>query len=282
MLRSTNKRRRAVLGLLLGGALLSSGFARAEARDLPEIRERGIIRIALYNDFPPYSLRDRGIDLDVAEALAGKLKVRLDPMWFNADENVDDDLRNMVWKGHYLGTGPADAMIHVPVDPALAQRNPRVRMVAPYHRERLAVARRLSDLPTLDDLSQLNGLPVGAEDASLASIVLVSGNDGGLRGTVRHFKTPAAAVEALKKGELVAVMAQQAELLGLLGQAPGIVVAPPPVVAGLGTRQWVLGVAVRKDHVSLGDALEQAMSELAADGSLDRIFAKHGVSRVRP
>lgn len=282
MLRFRNKFLGAVFAALVACAAVGSAPANAEARDLAEIREKGVIRIALYNDFPPYSARGKGIDFDIAEALARKLQVKLDPLWFNADENVDDDLRNMVWKGHYLGIGPADAMIHAPIDPELAKRNPRVRMVAPYYRERLAIARDLKALPKLEEMTALNGLALGAEDASLASIVLISENGGSLREKLRHFKTPTAAVEALKNGEVAAVMAQQGELQGLLKDASGFAVAPAPLLAGLGTRQWVLGVAVKKDHSALGDALEKAMSELSAEGELDRIFARHGVSHTKP
>ena len=32
---------------------------------------------------------------------------------FNADENMNDDLRNLVWRGHYLGFGPADVQVTV-------------------------------------------------------------------------------------------------------------------------------------------------------------------------
>lgn len=270
--------------LLAGfGVLCFAATAFAQrAFDLDEIREKGVIRIALYNDFAPYSASGGGIDYDIARALAAKLAVRLDPLWFNADENVDDDLRNMVWRGHYLGTGPADAMIHAPVDPELMQRTPRVLFVAPYYRERLAIARNLETVPRLDDFSALEGLPLGAEDDSLSAFVLLSEHGGRLREKVRIFKRPGAAIDALKKGEVAAVMAQAGEVEGLLKGAPGFAVTPPPVVAGLGTRQWVLGLAVPRAHTSLGEALEKAMGELVAEGELQRIFARHGVTHRKP
>jgi ABC-type amino acid transport substrate-binding protein len=269
--------------LLALAAALACQFAAAEARDLDEVRERGVLRVAFYEDFPPYSANGGGIDVDIAAALADRLGVRLAPMWFRAsDESVEDDLRNMVWRGHYLGTGPADALIHAPIDPALAARSPRVRFVAPYSRERLVIARSLQRVPLLDDLSALEGLPVGVEDASLASITMLSEAGGRYRADVRHFKTPVAAVAALKKGELAALVAQWGEAHGLVGADPDFAITPLPVAAGFGTRQWVLGIAIPKAHGRLGDALEQAMSALAADGELDRIFARHGVTRLQP
>jgi hypothetical protein len=43
---------------------------------------------------------------------------------------MGDDLRNMVWRGHYLGYGPADVMLQVPVDKFLAH-NPQVMILRP-------------------------------------------------------------------------------------------------------------------------------------------------------
>ncbi|MFO1328447.1 MAG: hypothetical protein U1F56_13900 [Rubrivivax sp.] len=46
---------------------------------------------------------------------------------------MNDDLRNMVWRGHYLGFGPADVLMHVPVNRPLME-NPRVEIFAPCWR----------------------------------------------------------------------------------------------------------------------------------------------------
>lgn len=273
--------------LLAAAALLAacclSGTASAEARDLEQVREKGVLRVALYNDFPPYSANGSGIDFDIAAAIAEKIGVKFDPMWFTAsDESIEDDLRNMVWKGHYLGTGPADAMIHAPVDPELMKQVPQVRFIAPYSRERLAVARDTRRVPRLDDLNDLDGLPIGVEDASLGSIILLSERGGRFRDKLRHFKTPVAAIEALRRGEVAAVVAQWGEAQGLLAGKGDFTVTPMPVLAGLGTRQWVVGMAVPKAHGSLGEAIESAMTALVANGTVDRIFARHGVPRLKP
>ena len=89
----------------------------ASADTLTSVRERGRLRVAVYNDFPPYAMAGgKGIDADIARAIAAKLGVTAEVVGYNADEDMNDDLRNMVWKGHYLGTQPSDVMMHVPVD----------------------------------------------------------------------------------------------------------------------------------------------------------------------
>ena len=133
--------RRLWLKALAAAPLAAALPARADG--LEAFRQRGRLRFAVYNDFPPYSMAGgKGIDADLARALAAKLGLAPEVVGFNADEDMNDDLRNMVWKGHYLGTQPADVMMHVPVDPYLAKANDKVRIFGAYHREALALARR--------------------------------------------------------------------------------------------------------------------------------------------
>ena len=107
--------RRQCLGGLAGAAAAASlpGLARAESATptLDKLRLRGTLSVAVYNEMPPFHVKGQGIDVDLAEQLAKALGLKLSLLPFNADENMNDDLRNMVWKGHYLGFGPADVML---------------------------------------------------------------------------------------------------------------------------------------------------------------------------
>ena len=140
----------------------------------------------------------------------------MSPMPFDADESVDDDLRNIVWKGHYLGYGPADVMMHVPVAKALIDENDRALIFAPYYREKLQVSRRVDKIPRLNGMLSLEGHLVGTEDASLGSSVLLTFGGGRLRELVRHYKSTSAAVADMKAGKLAAVVGQRSELRRLL------------------------------------------------------------------
>lgn len=266
----------------LAALLIWVGSVVAEPLDLPAIKEKGVIRIALYKDYPPYSANNGGIDYEVAGAIAKKLGVRLDPIWFDADENVDDDLRNMVWKGHYLGIGPADAMIHAPIDPELARRNDRVKLVAPYYRDKLELVRDVERLPQIDDMAFLKDMYIGAEEASLASIVLLSIEGGRYRDRIRHFKNATQAIAAMQRGEVVAVLGQHGEVQGLSKGEAKARYSQLPLPGALVNRQWVVGMAVKANHDALAKAIETAMTELAAEGELEKIFARHGVAYLKP
>ena len=138
----------APLGALIGaGTAAPAARAQSEESALARIRRLGRLSVGLYHDLPPFHVKGEGIEVHLATALARQLGVALSLLPFNADENMNDDLRNMVWRGHYLGYGPADVLLHVPVDRPLMQSNPRVSIFAPYWRERVMIARDLSKVP---------------------------------------------------------------------------------------------------------------------------------------
>ena len=271
----------AVLAVLFLGFLVAPF---ADAQDVPaltKIRQSGVLKVALYRNFAPFSHDGKGTDVDLAEALAAKLGVKMSPLWFEADENMEDDLRNMVWKGHYLGYGPADVMMHVPVDQAYMGKVDKVKFFAPYHRERYAIARQLDKLPALDNFEPFEKLSMGVEGDTLAATVVLSADSGRYRNTIKTFRTAGEAVAALKAGEVAAVMAQQGELEGgLKGDARFAIDLPPHPV--LQKRQWVVGLAVKAQSEDLAQALQSAINDMQADGTVKNIMLRHGVQHRQP
>ena len=277
----TGVRALAVLGVLSLSFLAAPFAAAQDPSALTKIRQGGVLKVALYRNFAPFSNDGKGIDVDLAEALAAKLGVKMSPLWFEADENMEDDLRNMVWKGHYLGYGPADVMMHAPVDREYMSKVEQVKFFAPYHRERYAVARQLDKLPTLDNFEAFEKLSLGVEGDTLAATVMLSADSGRYRNTLRTFRTATEAVAALKAGEVAAVMAQQGELEGgLRGDARFAIDLPPHPI--LQKRQWALGLAVKAKSEDLAQALQAAINEMMADGTLKNIMLRHGVQHRQP
>ena len=274
-----NKRRRllACLGTLLLGASLP-----VWADNLAEVQQKKQLRIAVYKNFPPYSFQGKGIDVDLGLALAERLGVRPEVVWFSADEDMNDDLRNMVWKGHYLGTKPADVMMHVPVDNHLASQNDKVRIFGPYHVEALAVARNPTRVPAMSGsaaiaLEVFTREKVGVERTTLADAFLLGALNGRLRENVVHYGSVAEAAAGLKKGEVAAVMAPRTELEAALGNDSPFTLGPVKMPE-LKIDSWALGMAVKADSPELAEALGKALAELDKDGTVAKIFARYGVS----
>lgn len=268
-------RRRALLACA-AAAFAAAAPARA---GWDKIRESGALKVAVYNEFAPFSDKGAGIDVDLAQALAAKLGLRLALMPFPADEEVADDLRNMVWKGHYLGYGPADLMLHVPVDSRLMADNPQVRIFAPYYVESLRLARSAAAIPQLQGVDSLAGKRIGVEKVSIAGMLMLG--EARLREQVRIYPTAAEALAALKAGALDAVLAKRSEVETALRGDPAFPVEEL-AFQRMPRSGWAVGMAVRKDNEDLARRLQAAVNELSASGELAALFEKHGVKAVRP
>jgi ABC-type amino acid transport substrate-binding protein len=270
-----------VIALTVSATAISTAQAEEEKSALGEIQKRGILKVALYKNYPPFSNDNKGADADLAAALAAKLGVKLSVLWFDAGENMEDDLRNMVWKGHYLGYGPADVLMHAPIDRAYMAKNDKVKFFAPYHRERYAVARNIEQIALLENFDAFEKLPLGIEGDTLAAKVMLTANDGRIRDMVRPFKTAYEAIAALKAGTVSGVIAQQGELeAGLAGDKRFAIDLPPDQIMKM--RQWPMGLAVKAESVDLEKALQQAMKDLTDDGSVSKIMAKNGINYRAP
>lgn len=251
------------------------------AADLAGVKEAGVLKVAVYRDFSPFQNKGSGIDVEVASLLAQKLGVKLSLMPFDADDNMDGDLRNMVWKGTVLGYGPADVMVHVPVDSAFMNRNKKVEIFAPYYRETVMLVRNTERIPKLDSMRVFENESIGVEEGSIGSLALLSAEGGKLTPNVHHYKELDDAFKALRNGEISAVLGLRSQIEAGMHGVKGFESSIPPL-AGLPPAGWVLGLSVKVENVALAKALQQAMNEIEADGSLDRAFAKFGVKRLKP
>ena len=276
------RRSLAAIGTLALAFILTATFAHAQDKTaLQKIQQRGVLTVALYKDFAPFSDNGKGIDVELAEALAGKLGVKMTPLWFTAADDVAGDLRKMVWKGTPIGYGPADLMMHVPVDPQYMAKVDQVKIFGAYHRERFAIGRQLEALPSLENLEPFEKLSLGVEGESMGALVMLSADGGRYREKLKIFKSTEDAIAALKSGAVAAVLGQQGELENGVGADSRFAIDLPPNQL-LKMQQWRIGLAVKAENVELTNALETAMSELMADGTVTRIVQGYGLKHRLP
>ena len=266
-------------------AALALAASTAAAAGLDEVKQKGSLRVAVYKDFPPYSYLSggtmRGIDVDVARELAERLGVGLTTMNLTAsDEAMEDDLRNAVWKGHYLGGGTADVMMHVPVDRELAENNDQVTIFAPYFQEQFAVAHDKSVIESIPTLLVFSQNRIAVELETFPDTWLSSVNGGRFRHNVAHYRTVDAACEALRNGEIPAWMGHRAQLESCLKDATGDYGIVPVDQGRLFS--WSIGMAIKPEHEDLKQALDAAIEEMRNDGVLEALFAAHGVAYAAP
>lgn len=280
-------------GLMAGLMLAFTGaHAEAELSDLPRIKADGVLTIAVYKDNAPYSDGEGdqvdGIDVDLGKALAKQLGVRAAFLPFAADENMDDDLRNMVWKGHYLGYGPAHVMMHVPVDKRLIDNTPRTLIFAPYAREQLVLMHRLSAIGRITGLQDLADKRIVAERGSGAASLLMGQQNGMLREVVKLRDNGMLAAQAVVAGDADAAYVTRAQAESAVAQAKankaefGFTVLQLNGLSGTAAKGWPIGLAIKSANKRLGMALEDALDELRKSGELQAMFNRRGLTLVTP
>lgn len=267
----------------------ASNTRDAEPDRLEAIKSNGTIEIAVYRSFPPWSYQPEsgaftGIDVEIGQALADEMGVKMSIRPFTADETMGDDIRNQVWKGHYLGGGTADAMLHVGMAQAFQEDNDQATFLASYYDETMGFAYDAERLGgDVDSPLALAGKKVGVQIDSLGDYFLTSAYQGRLRNDVAHFSSVPDAMRALNAGEVAAVMAPVGELSGaakMLDEER--VKIRTTALTGMYQTNWNVGVAIKAGNPELAKAIKDAMSTLEKDGRIKEIFGKYGVPYRAP
>ena len=264
--------------------VFSSVAVRAD--QLEKVLERGSIEAAAYREFPPFSFRKdgkrAGIDVDIAELVAKKIGVNLSVRMIGVDENMEDDLRNNIWKGHYIGGGVADFMMHVPYDLEFAKENDLVSFIAPYYRETLALAVNPDTASSLRSVEDIDQHLIGVEVDTLADFYLLSPRHGNKQANVVHFVNISEAAVAFANGDIDAIFGPSVEVQGILGETQATFDLRSMPVSGLRSNGWDVGVALRFNHKELIQAVTNAMAELRDEGAIEAIFERYGVDYTDP
>src|SRR5690554_3890055 len=171
----------AFLSLSLTSQLFAESIS-TPVRTYDDMIDAGTLKVAVYENFAPYSFtvdgQAKGVDVELAEQVAQELGVSLELLWVVPGEKIDDDLRNFIWRGHYLRKDiRADLMLRVPYDREFSNRrnelgelvNELVVMFGPYQRERWLTVYNSRRIKSLETVGVFQYHPVGVEDDSVPS-----------------------------------------------------------------------------------------------------------------
>ena len=276
--------RRRLCALALALFTAAGVSAPLHARPLDKVRETGVLRVAVYQDYKPYSWRENGqtvgIDVEIAEALAQSLNARLDLFELRADDDINDDLRNGVWRGSVVGASPGDVMLHVPYDRRIEQSNDRVSLFGPYHVDGMAMIVDPGKADSALDLSLFQREKAAVAVGTIGDMILISLHDHALQPNVVHERDLERAAGDFERGEVAAFYgeASAAEAFARAGQRPFAIVYPKTGMAA----DWLVGMAVKSDSRDLGAYLEDSLRKLRESGAVAKIFAKYGVDWRAP
>ncbi|WP_370279988.1 substrate-binding periplasmic protein [Pontibacterium sp.] len=277
---------------------------QVHARYYDDVISSGYIAIGLYKNFPPYSFKQNGqpagVDVEIGKRIAAKLGVEFRPHWITPDENLEDDLRNNVWKGHYLDKDEeqplamkklADVMMRVPYDREFAFRrestgemaHEQVVMFGPYQRESWRIAFDGRKLDEVSTVAVFQYHPIGVEIDSLPAFYLTAAFGGRMRDNARHFMNVGEAFEAMQNGKVDAVMGMRAEIDWQLFKAKN-----PNYRIGengfpmMGKQKWDLGMAIKSTYRQLGYAVEEVVDRMIRNGEMAKVYEQYGLTYELP
>ncbi|MCV6598203.1 MAG: transporter substrate-binding domain-containing protein [Mangrovicoccus sp.] len=252
--------------------------------DLDRIQERGFLEIAVYEDYPPYSWKDkgqpRGLDVDIGRLIAEDIGVEARFRFVPAGENLETDLRNNLWKGPIIGGRVSNVMMRVPYDSAFKCRVEQVVFTGQYASEAVAIAYRedaYTEDPPVPAYFRFD--TVAVENDSIADFYLSAFPGGQLAGNIRRYPTMEAAMAALNTGEVKAAMGPLAQLEW--GAGEGVAVHRPPL-PGFGKGDWTLGIGVHFAYRPLSYWADDAVRYALEDGRIAAIFDQYGLTHLPP
>ena len=279
----------------LAQASVISPSGVVEDRTLDDVLASGFIEIGVYRDFAPYSFEDAdgnaaGIDIAVGRLIAEGLGVEARWHWITADESVEDDLRNNVWKGSLFDRAVADVMLRVPYDREYSYaidgyglpKHENVVMFGPYHAESWAIARDLEKTGEVRNLALFRFQKIGVEVDSLPDLFLSGAYGGQLRANLVHHARIADAVGELENGAVSAVAGMRSQLEWYLRGRGSRYDVDDDGLQELARLRWDIGAAVKHTHRQLAYAIEEVLDAAVRDGRLRAVFETVGVTWLEP
>jgi ABC-type amino acid transport substrate-binding protein len=272
---------------LMTGAACLLGATQAQA-ELDDIRQRSSLKVALYRNNMPFSDANAqgvvGVEAQLAQAVAERMKLSVQWLPFEAGENMDDDFRNMVWRGHYLGYGPADVLMQTPIDRYTIEKVRQVEFLRPYYRHRLVWLSK--GTPSASDLRNmaLDGVSLAAEIGTASGGALLGYGGGRFRAAVHLEKTGLEAARGVVSGKWQAAYVTQAQAEAALQGATGRsdYVMEPAVLQGTPVNGWAVGMAIKAGQPKLAAALNEALKLVLEDGTAEKIWSQNGLTLLKP
>jgi polar amino acid transport system substrate-binding protein len=232
-----------------GGETTAAGGA-----DLNLIQE-GTLTVGTDTPYPPFEIGQppniTGYDIEVMNGIADQLG--LEPTY--TDTSFDTIFRNVA--NQQFDTEAAASTI-------TPGRQKTVDFTDPYYEAQQAlVVPEGSDIATVDDLS---GLIVGAQDATTGETLA---NDETDASEVRGFPEGPDAIAAVTTGQVDAAIIDQPVAVDAVEKAGGVEIATT-----IPTHE-LYGYAVSKDNPGLVDAMNQALTTLKEDGTINDLYQKY-------
>lgn len=238
---------------LLLATLLCGGALSAQADVLGDISQRGVLKVAVPQDFPPFGsvgpdLKPRGLDIDTAQLLADKLGVKLALTPVNSTNRIP-----------FLTTGKVDLVIS-----SLGKNPEREKVVdfsKPYAPFYLAVFGPQDS--AVDSVEALAGKTISVTRGAIEDMELSAVAPQGT--TIKRFEDNNSTIAAYLSGQVDLIASGSVVMAAIAEKNPKKV---PVLKVKLKDSPVYVGMA--KEQPALLDKVNGILAEAKADGSLNR------------
>lgn len=247
-------RRGALFGMTALGLTACSPTAKTADR-LEAIRKAGVLKVAAFDSNPPFGFVDPqsktivGYDVDYAQWLADKLKVKLEIVPTNTANRIP-----------LLSAGKVDLVLANFT--ITKERATQVDFSIPYFASGQQFIARKGVLSSPD---QLNGLRIGVDKGTVNEITLRDKYPGAT--LVAYDDTPFA-FTALRNGNVQAISQDGPKLAGILANAPD---AGDYEIPAFTISQDLIGIGIPKGQAALKAFVDDALREIEQSGKADEI-----------
>jgi len=234
------------------------------ARSLEVIRATAALHLCAHPNSLPYASKagnPPGFQIELGKALAKELGVTLVTEWIVVPSQAF--------------RADCDIILDAIADPE-AQADTGLQISKPYYRSGVGLAvPRGSPITTFASLN--DHTKVGVQVGSIAAMLL---NQQHVRTSTFGFEEDI--LEALAAGEIdaAAVTSLSAGYYNLTHPSQRFAIVPPDETAR--DLVWNESVGLRKPDIQLLDAINAALDRLRADGTIETIYAKYGISLLPP
>jgi polar amino acid transport system substrate-binding protein len=253
-----------MIRVLLALTILAGFAASAPARTLQQIQAFKTVSVCLpANSLPFSSRRDDppGFEVELANALAGKLGVSMQPDWIISPIQVQ--------------RAQCDLLLDVIAD-AQVQHESHLSLSKPYYRSGVALV-----LPPGSSITSFDGLDqnskVAVQVGSIVAMLLGQRHVG-----LSTFAFEDEMLQALHDQEVTAaaVSVLSAHYFNHAHPDHPLTVLPPDEAQP--QLVWNVAVGMRKPDQAFRDAIDGALDTLGADGTIARIYGRYGIALLPP
>lgn len=245
------KHRHSLLAALFASLMLSQAYAQANGLD--DILGRGTLKVAVPQDFPPFGsvgpdMKPRGLDIDTAQLLADKLKVKLELTPVNSTNRIP-----------FLTTGKVDLVI------SSLGKNPDREKVIDFSRAYAPFYLAVFGPPdaSIKDIADLNGRTISVTRGAIEDIELSAVAPQGL--TIKRFEDNNSTIAAYLAGQTDLIASGNVVMVAISERNPKRI---PALKVKL--KDSPVYVGVNKGQPELLGKVNEILDSAKTDGSLEK------------